>query len=80
MKLVNILSLTMTSLAQDRFAAETVPAGPRCPLPPRPRQLYARTGSGEEARLHLATAAAMYCEMGMRHWLEKAEAEIKELS
>jgi tetratricopeptide (TPR) repeat protein len=42
-------------------------------------QLYLRTGEREEAREHLATAATMYREMGMTYWLEKAEAEMREL-
>jgi hypothetical protein len=32
----------------------------------------------EQAREHLATAMAMYREMGMTYWLEKAEAERRE--
>jgi len=28
---------------------------------------------------HLTTATAMYREMGMRFWLEQAEAELREL-
>jgi hypothetical protein len=37
-------------------------------------KLYCRTGQGEQAREHLTTATAMYRDMGMRFWLEKAEA------
>jgi tetratricopeptide (TPR) repeat protein len=37
--------------------------------------LARKTGHGEQAREHLTTAAAMYREMEMRFWLEKAEAE-----
>jgi hypothetical protein len=39
-------------------------------------KLYRRTGKGEQAQEHLATATAMYREMGMTYWLEKAEAEL----
>jgi tetratricopeptide (TPR) repeat protein len=39
-------------------------------------KLYRRTGKREQAQEHLTTAATMYREMGMRFWLEKAEAEI----
>jgi hypothetical protein len=39
-------------------------------------KLYARTDKREEAREHLTTATAMYREMGMTYWLEKAEAEM----
>jgi hypothetical protein len=39
-------------------------------------KLYRRTGKREQAREHLTTATAMYREMGMTYWLEKAEAEI----
>jgi tetratricopeptide (TPR) repeat protein len=43
-------------------------------------KLYRRTGKRREAREHLFTATAMFREMDMRFWLEKAEAEWKELS
>jgi len=43
-------------------------------------KLYRRTGKREQAREHLTTATTMYREMGMRFWLEKAEAELRELS
>jgi class 3 adenylate cyclase/tetratricopeptide (TPR) repeat protein len=42
-------------------------------------KLYWRTGKREQAREHLTTATTMYREMDMRFWLEKAEAEVKEL-
>jgi class 3 adenylate cyclase len=42
-------------------------------------KLYQRTGKREQAREHLTTATAMYREMGMRLYLEQAEAELKEL-
>jgi tetratricopeptide (TPR) repeat protein len=42
-------------------------------------KLYRRTGKPEPAREHHATATTMYREMDMRFWLEKAEAELKEL-
>jgi tetratricopeptide (TPR) repeat protein len=41
--------------------------------------LYRRTDKREQAQEHLTTATAMYREMGMTYWLEKAEAEMKEL-
>jgi hypothetical protein len=41
--------------------------------------LYRRTGKREQAQ-HLATATAMYRQMDMGCWLEKAEAELKELN
>ena len=37
-------------------------------------KLYRRTGDETKAQEHLATAATMYREMGMRFWLEQAEA------
>ena len=40
-------------------------------------KLYRRTGKREQAQEHLTTATTMYREMGMRYWLEKAEAELK---
>jgi class 3 adenylate cyclase/tetratricopeptide (TPR) repeat protein len=40
-------------------------------------KLSRRTGQGEQAREHLTTATAMYRQMGMTYWLEKAEAEFK---
>jgi hypothetical protein len=38
-----------------------------------------RTDKREQAREHLATATTMYCEMDMTYWLEKAEAETRDL-
>jgi class 3 adenylate cyclase/tetratricopeptide (TPR) repeat protein len=38
-------------------------------------QLHRRTGDVAKGREHLATALALYGDMGMRSWLEKAEAE-----
>ena len=35
--------------------------------------------SGEQAQEHLTTATTMYREMGMRFWLEQAEAEMRQL-
>ena len=40
-------------------------------------ELYRRTGEVSNADQHLATAATMYREMGMRFWLEETDAEIK---
>ncbi len=39
-------------------------------------KLYQRTGKPEQARDHFTTATTMYREMGMRFWLERAEADI----
>jgi tetratricopeptide (TPR) repeat protein len=39
-------------------------------------KLYRRTDKREQAREHLTTAVAMYRDMGMTCWLEKAEAEM----
>jgi tetratricopeptide (TPR) repeat protein len=39
-----------------------------------------RTGQFDEAREHLITATAMYREMDMRFWLERAEARMGELT
>jgi class 3 adenylate cyclase/tetratricopeptide (TPR) repeat protein len=44
-----------------------------------PGGLYRRTGDLTKAHEHLATAAAMYREMGMTFWLEKAEDALKEV-
>ena len=38
--------------------------------------LYRRTGDQAKAEEHLAGAKAMYREMGMSFWLEKAEAAL----
>jgi hypothetical protein len=43
-------------------------------------KLYRRTDKREEAQEHLATATAMYREMDMTYWLEKAEVEMKALA
>jgi class 3 adenylate cyclase/tetratricopeptide (TPR) repeat protein len=40
-------------------------------------KLYRRTGKRIESDEHFNTAATMYREMGMTHWLEKAEAEMR---
>src|SRR5215467_7645361 len=42
-------------------------------------KLYRRTGQREQAQEHLTTATTMYREMGMTYWLEKAEAQMREL-
>jgi hypothetical protein len=42
-------------------------------------KLYRRTGKRELAQEHLATATTMYREMEMTYWLEKAEAESRQL-
>jgi tetratricopeptide (TPR) repeat protein len=42
--------------------------------------LSRRTGGREQARAHLTTAAMMYREMDIRFWLERAEAEMRELA
>ena len=39
--------------------------------------LHKRTGKRQLAQEHFATATALYREMDMRFWLEKAEAELK---
>jgi hypothetical protein len=43
-------------------------------------KLSRRTGKREQAQEHLATAITMYREMGMRFWLEQAEAETRKLA
>jgi tetratricopeptide (TPR) repeat protein len=43
-------------------------------------KLYRRTGTREQAHEHLTTATTMYREMGMRFWLEQAEAEMRALA
>jgi hypothetical protein len=43
-------------------------------------KLYRRADRRLEARDHLTAAAAMYREMDLRFWLEKAEAELRELA
>ena len=42
-------------------------------------KLYRRPGTREQVQEHLTTATAMYREMGMTYWLEKAEAEMTQL-
>jgi len=42
-------------------------------------KLYRRTGNRQQAEEHLTTATAMMREMQMGLWLERAEAELKEL-
>jgi DNA-binding SARP family transcriptional activator/tetratricopeptide (TPR) repeat protein len=43
-------------------------------------KLYGHTGKRQEAQEHLTTATTMYREMGMTYWLEKADAEMRELA
>jgi tetratricopeptide (TPR) repeat protein len=43
-------------------------------------KLYRRPSDRAKAEEHLATATAMYREMGMTYWLEKAEAEMRGLA
>jgi tetratricopeptide (TPR) repeat protein len=43
-------------------------------------RLRRRAGTAQEAHEHLATAATMFREMGMRYWLEQAEAERRGLA
>jgi len=42
--------------------------------------LYRRTGKRDQAWQHFTTATTMYREIGMRFWLEQAEAELQEIS
>jgi len=42
-------------------------------------KLYGRVGKHRESREHLTIAEAMFREMDMRFWLEKAEAEVSRL-
>jgi tetratricopeptide (TPR) repeat protein len=42
-------------------------------------KLFRRTGEHEQAREHLTTASSMYRDMGMTYWLEKAEAEMRDV-
>ena len=43
-------------------------------------KLSRRTGQREQAQEHLSIATAMYREMGMTYWLEKADAETRMLA
>ena len=43
-------------------------------------KLHAMTGQREQATQHLASATALYREMDMRFWLEKAQAEVSRLA
>ena len=42
-------------------------------------KLFLRTGKRDQAQEHLAAATTMYREMDMQFWLEKAEAETREM-
>ena len=57
-------------------SSRMVPLGGHCHL--GLGKLYQGTGKLEQAQEHLTTATTMYREMGMRLWLEKAEAELKD--
>ena len=41
-------------------------------------KLYRRTDKRSQAQEHLATATAMYRDMGMTYWLEKAATETRD--
>jgi hypothetical protein len=43
-------------------------------------QLYALLRAAPKAREHLGQALALYREMGMQHWPEQAEAELRALN
>jgi len=43
-------------------------------------KLYRRTGKREQAQERVNTATTMYREMGMTYWLEKGEAETRDLA
>jgi hypothetical protein len=43
-------------------------------------KLYRRTGKREQAQEHLASATAMYREMGMTYGLDRATTELKGLA
>ncbi len=53
------------------------PAAARCHL--SLGTLYRRVGPESQAREHLGAAAKMFGEMHMRFWLERTEAETREL-
>jgi Tetratricopeptide repeat len=42
-------------------------------------KLYRRTDKHEQAQEHFATATTMYRQMDMTYWLEKAEAQARDL-
>ena len=50
------------------------------PLPPRPRLAPPTCKRPNWTHEHVNTATAMYREMGMPFWVEKAEAELTQLS
>ena len=56
----------------------TPPLAARCHL--GLGRLYRATGQPESAQHHLATAATMFRDMAMRSWLEKAKAELGEVT
>jgi hypothetical protein len=74
------------ALAEDSYREALVLAEPRGMRPLVAHchlglgKLYRRTGKRELAHEHLTTATTMYREMGMTYWLEKAEAEIKDVA
>jgi hypothetical protein len=68
---------TTARLWQSPRAWECAPLAAHCHL--GLGKLYHRTDKREQAQEHLTTATAMYREMGMTYWLEKAEAEVTQL-
>jgi hypothetical protein len=68
------LSGTLPDLSSWPPSSACVPLVAHCHLGlGRP---YRRTGDQAKAEEHLTTARAMYQEMDMRFWLEKAETEL----
>jgi hypothetical protein len=51
------------------------PEGAHCHL--ELGKLYRRTGQRQDTQEHIRLATTMYREMGMKLWLEKAEAELE---
>ena len=74
------LAVAETYLAQARDLADSIgmrPLTAHCHLDLG--RLYRQAGKLDQAREHLAIATAMYRELGMTYWLEKAEAETSDL-
>src|SRR5690348_5178979 len=82
-----LLGLTTPSLVEaERFLSGALSLGSELAMRPLVAhchlglgKLYRRSEKREQASEHLTIAATMYREMGMTGWLERVEAQLKDL-
>jgi tetratricopeptide (TPR) repeat protein len=83
--MADVAAASGTEIAEDYYREALALAEPRGMRPQVAHchfglgKLHRRRGDREHAQEHLATAMAMYREMGMAYWLDRAEAELRQL-